>query len=376
MASGLGLSIGTVNTVSAVAEGDSVKSPPGRRRRAGRPPAVTHRTTLTFDSTGMARLGTIPRHGRVVTEFADLTQRGATSARVGNRALTPADLVAVVADCLIAEVRDDPRAAGDDTGITLTHPVGYSDDQIGALRTALDAAGLERVSLVAEPVAAAAWLEAEHGPLMPGLALVYDLGGASLDVTLVRVGAGCPDNPVIGTVRSHDFGGRAFGALVTTQTARGRSSDAGSDDPTRDRASVLRGEHVRGSLELVYRCLRLADMTMADVDRVLVVGGAARPAEVARVLGEELARPVITAPDPERTIATGAAIMARRSASSAAAAEHRRRPATRAWDFSRRKRRRALQAAVAAGVSTVAVAATLMVPGDAVFTALSQFGAW
>lgn len=370
MAFGLGLSIGTVNTVSAVAQQDSVKAPPGRRRRAARPPARTHRTTLAFDSTGTARLGIIPRHGRVVTEFADLTQRGASAARIGNRTLTPADLVAVVADCLIADARDDLH--DDPAGITLTHPVGYSDQQVGELRAALDAAGLQRVTLVAEPVAAAAWLEAEHGPLMPGLALVYDLGGASLDVTLVRVGAGCPDNPVMGTLRSRDFGGRAFGALMTARAVHGRSGGDPGGSPARDLAGELRGEHVRDSLELVYRCLRLADVTMADVDRVLVVGGAARPAEVARVLGDGLARPIVIAADPERTIATGAALMARRAAASAAPAEPV--SAARPWVFSRRGARRGARVAAAAAVSAGAIGLTLAVPGDAVFAALSQLG--
>jgi molecular chaperone HscA len=370
MAFGLGLSIGTVNTVSAVAQDDSVKAPPGRRRRAVRPPARTHRTTLAFDSTGTARLGIIPRHGRVVTEFADLTQRGATAARIGNRRLTPADLVAVVADCLIADARDDLH--DDPAGITLTHPVGYSDEQVTALRTALDVAGLERVALVAEPVAAAAWLEAEHGPLMPGLALVYDLGGASLDVTLVRVGAGCPDNPVMGTLRSRDFGGRAFGASMTAAAGHGRSGGA-SAVPGCSSVQDVAGEHVRDSLELVYRCLRLADVTMADVDRVLVVGGAARPAEVALVLGAELARPIVTAPDPERTVATGAALMARQAAVSAEQAT--RAPGSRPWGFSRRGARRSARLAAAAAVCGGAVALTLAVPGDAVFAALSQLGA-
>lgn len=192
MAVGLGLSIGTVNTVSALAQEGSAKAPPGRRSAAERSPAITRRTTLTFDSTGMARVGMIPRHGRAITEFADLTQRTTLRARVGHRALSSADLVAVVAECLITEARRDRRAV--EAGIALTHPAGYTDDHLAELRAALDAVALGHVALIAEPVAAATWLEATRGPLMPGLALVYDLGGSTLDVTLVRVGAGCPQS--------------------------------------------------------------------------------------------------------------------------------------------------------------------------------------
>ncbi|WP_054813484.1 Hsp70 family protein [Nocardia arizonensis] len=346
MAVGLGLSIGTVNTVSAVAEEDSAKRP-SRRRRDSRAPAMTRRTTLTFDSTGSARLGLIPRHGRAVTEFADLGRRGATCARVRNRALTPADLVALVADCLISEIRCERGLS--DAGIALTHPAGYSEDQVHALRTALDGIGHDGVALIAEPVAAATWLESERGPLGPGLALVYDLGGASLDVTLVRVGAGRPHDPIVGTsLRSEEYGGRAFGAMAARRAAEGADPDA------------LRAGHVRASLEVVYRCLRTADVTMADVGCVLVVGGAARPAEVARVLGAELARPVVIAADPERTVADGAAIMARRRA---AAAEQERRPREP------RLRRRLTRVAAAAGMSAVGVGIAVGVPADAVITA-------
>jgi molecular chaperone HscA len=383
MAVGLGLSIGTVNTVSALVAEGSTKAPPGRRSAAERSPVITRRTTLTFDSTGMARVGMIPRHGRVITEFADLARRASMQARVGRRALTSADLVAVVAECLITEARRDRRAVG--AGVALTHPAGYADELVAELRASLDAVGLGHVALVAEPVAAATWLEAERGPLMPGLALVYDLGGSSLDVTLVRVGAGSPPNPIVGVpLRSGKFGGRALGALVASRTASGVVSASLSAAVTGTTADQLRADHVRDSLELVYRCLRVADVTMADVDYVLVVGGAARPVEVSQVLAGELARPVITSPDPERTIADGAAIMARRAAAAseeAAGGQHgrkhrgaRHRATTRALLLSQRTRRRLTRVAIAAGMSAGGVALALALSADSVIAGLSQLG--
>ncbi len=358
-----------VNSVTALADTASAKSPPGllgHRRHARPAPSVTRRTTLTFDSTGMARVGLMPRHGRAITEFADLGRRGVVTARVGNRTLAPADLVAVVTDCLITEAMSDRRAVGAE--VTLTHPAGYGADELAELRGALDAIGLHHVALVAEPVAAAAWLEAAHGPVMPGLALVYDLGGASLDVALVRVGAGRPHDPIVGVpLRSVEFGGRAFGALVAARG--GGSSAAGALDGSV--ADELRAEHVRASLELVYRCLRRADVTMADVDCVLAVGGAARPTEVSGVLAEELARPVVVAPDPERTIADGAALVARQTAASAeetAAGAHRRGKGLR------RARRKLTRMSSAAAASACGVVLAFTLPADGVVAGSAPFG--
>ncbi|MFG1792324.1 Hsp70 family protein [Nocardia sp. NPDC049149] len=387
MAVGLGLSIGTVNTVSALAEEGSAKAPPGRRW-AQRSRSITRRTTLTFDSTGLARVGMIPRHGRAITEFADLTQRSIMSARVGHRALSPADLVAVVAESLITEALFDHPNHDAGVGIALTYPARYTESHIGDLRAALDAIGLAHVALVAEPVAAATWLESDRGPLMPGLALVYDLGGASLDITLVRVGAGCPNNPIVGEpLRSAEFGGRAFGALVASRAGHGLPAASISGTVIGTTADELRTRHVRASLELVYKCLRIADVTMADVDCVLVVGGAARPVEVAQVLAGELARPVITAPDPERTIADGAAIIGRRAAVAAEASAGKqhgkrrrtgahRRAATRALVLSRRTKRRLTRVALAAGLSVAGVGLALALPADGVIVGLAQLAAF
>ncbi|WP_458689641.1 Hsp70 family protein [Nocardia tengchongensis] len=323
MAFGVGLSIGTVNTVCSTAADRTGKLPPGRRSI----PPATWRTTLTFDSSGTARVGRIPRHGRVITDFADLTQRGAQVARVGHRALSAADLVATVAYSVVAEVLGKPPAevlGHGDTGIAITHPGGYPAARVADLRTALDGVGLTEATLVAEPIAAAAWLAAERGPLTPGLTLVYDLGGAGLDITLLRVGMGAPSNPIVGLpLHSLDYGGRAFGDMVARTLRRTAGSQVVPRGLSDADSGELRGEHVRRSLSLVYQCLRIADVTMADVDRILVVGGAARPPEVAQVLAKELARPVVVSADPERTIADGAAIVARQALLAQEWASHR-----------------------------------------------------
>lgn len=381
MTVGLGVSIGTVNTVCAIDTAESGKNARGRKRgasggsggriRAAGPRSAlpqqhtapgTWRTTLTFDSSGAARVGRIPRHGRAVTDFADLTERGRT-ARVRHRSLSAADLVATVARTVVADVSAHVVATADarnpETAVAVTHPVSYGDDRVLELREALDAIGLSHAALVAEPVAAVAWLSVAHGPLMPGLALVYDLGGSGLTVTLVRIGAGTPAQPVIGEpLRSTAFGGRAFGAKMATQD----NWRAGESSATDSAITALRTAHVRESLDVVYECLGRARVTMADVDCVLVVGGAARPPEVAAVLASALARPVIVAPDPERTIAEGAAVLARRAAESARESEVAEAPERS--EPPRMLRRRLTRVAV-----TIAVAA-----GGALFAATAVVG--
>ncbi|MCC3311736.1 Hsp70 family protein [Nocardia africana] len=381
MTVGLGVSIGTVNTVCAIDTAESGKNARGRRRgaaggsggrtRASGPRSAlsqqrtapgTWRTTLTFDSSGTARVGRIPRHGRAVTDFADLTEPGRT-ARVRHRSLSAADLVATVARTVVADVSAHVVATADtrnpETAVAVTHPVSYDEERVLELREALDAIGLSHAALVAEPVAAAAWLSVAHGPLLPGLALVYDLGGSGLTVTLVRVGAGTPDQPVIGEpLRSTAFGGRAFGAKMAAQD----NWRAGESSVADSAITALRTAHIRESLDVVYECLGRARVTMADVDCVLVVGGAARPPEVAAVLAAALARPVIVAPDPERTIAEGAAIFARRAAESVRESEVAEAPERP--EPPRMLRRRLTRVAV-----TVAVAA-----GGALFAATAVVG--
>lgn len=312
MTTGLGISIGTVNVVSARVDAERP-----------RPAVRIRRTAVGFDSTGTARLGGITRFPTAVNEFADLG-RDPESVFVDGRIWSPANIFASVVAGLLTGVEPE-------VGVVATHPAGYTDKQVMLLRQALDLTGVGRVRLVPEPVAAVQWLEQENGPLDPGFVLVYDLGGNSLDVTIVRTGPDWPDHPMVGKpLRSYDFGGRPLGAMIA-RCAGDRPLGAPAAKPgglsllSIVDTESLRRDQIRDSLELVRAAVRSAGITMSDINRLLLVGGAARPPQVASTLAE-LGLPVTVSADPGQRTAVGAALLAARDAASASGGRPQRAP--------------------------------------------------
>ncbi|MEV0760643.1 Hsp70 family protein [Nocardia sp. NPDC050435] len=279
-----------------------------------RPVVRTRRTAVTFDGVGAAQGSGMPQFSTAISDFADLAH-DPESVVVGGRLFSPANLIAAVVNGLVAGA-DEPIA-----GAVATYPAVYSDKQVALLRQALDLAGARAVMLVPEPVAAAEWLESEHGPVQPGFVLVYDLGGNSLDVAVVRVGPDWENHPIIGKpLRSYEFGGRPLGARIA-RCARGSTSDGLVSSMSMRDVDGLRTAHIRKSFDLVRQCVRGSGRTLSDIDRILVVGGAARPREVARTLAE-LGRPVVVSADPGQVVAAGAAQFAVRVFAPAEGAHH------------------------------------------------------
>lgn len=337
MTVGFGMSIGTVNSVWAATAGDR-----------DRPAVRVRRTAVTVDRSGAVRVGGMPRFAPVVTDFADLTQ-AREPVSLGGRIRSSADLVAAVATSLIDA--SDPEA-----GPVLTYPACYTDRQVAALQYALHRRGAFDVILMPEPVAAVEWLDDEYGATASSSTLVYDLGANSLDVAVVRTEAEWNQRGVLGSaLRSDAFGGRPLGAVLA-RYARTLAPDVPAPVskvvPAED-TRRLRTWHVRNSLGVVRDCLKSARVTIDDIDRVLLVGGAARPVEVAEVLAE-LGPPVIVPPDPAHTVATGAAIASARFATSNSSAG--------------RYARGAAVVSSAAVVSALAMSAATMIGGGPVGT--------
>lgn len=103
------------------------------------------------------------------------------------------------------------------TGAVVTIPAAFNQMQREATLEAAYAAGLDRVALLQEPVAAAMAAMAKS-EIRPGLFLVYDIGGGTFDVALVQA----IDGSV--TVLAHEginmLGGRDFDRLIIDDVVR------------------------------------------------------------------------------------------------------------------------------------------------------------
>ncbi|MCM6775550.1 Hsp70 family protein [Nocardia sp. CDC159] len=215
--------------------------------------------------------------GAATTASASITAGGRIS--VSSRRLTSPD-AAVVRE-LLASIPSQVHVTVADRGEQWVEPI-------------------DRVHSLPEPLAALEWLRHEHGPLPPGLVLVYDLGATSLDVAVVRVDA--DESAIEGTpVRSLDFGGLPLGAVIAETGCSPSDYDS------------LRAAHIRESFAVIRDALRAAAADLAEIDRILLVGGASRAPEVTRTIAE-LGRPAVTPADPAHCVAIGAALHAARFA--------------------------------------------------------------
>ncbi|MFE5705560.1 hypothetical protein [Rhodococcus koreensis] len=264
MTRGLGLRIGAVHAVAATAADEHATGS-----------VLTRRSTLTFGPDSTVRLGDPPDGAAALSDFAH--RIGDVLVAGDGLRYSGQDLVATAAHCLIAETD-----VADDTPVVLAHPAVYSAHGVRGLRAALDRAGLARVGLVPEPVAALAWFEAEHGSHADGFTLVCDLGDGGLDLTIVSGGTDSGPDPIIGRpLRSTEFGSR-----------RG--------EPARDEST--------STLELVAGALAAAGLHASDLDLVLLTGAEMPPGLSERL--ERLGVPVICAPHPGSASARGAALLA------------------------------------------------------------------
>lgn len=234
--------------------------------------------------------------------------------------------------------------------LVLTHPADWGTVRTGVLRQA--AAGLAReIALVPEPVAAAVFHSAGHGMPNDGALAVLDLGGGTIDASVVRKRGGTFQ--VLATRGDPHFGGADIdqfllehigGLLGGTDTAGWRKLVSGRDMADRRRRRVLRQDvrgaketlsrhtytdvplpppfpdaHVtRGDLEglimeplsrsvrLVATTLRAGDVRHAQLAGVFLVGGSSRIPLVARLMHERTGIVPTTLDQPETVVARGA----------------------------------------------------------------------
>jgi molecular chaperone HscA len=261
----------------------------------------------------------------------------------GHRAVTPLEVSAEILRVLKA--RAELALGAPLEGAVITVPAYFDDGQRQATRDAGRLAGLEVLRLLNEPTAAALAYGLDKGA--EGTFAVFDLGGGTFDVSILKLEAGVFevkatggdsalggddfDRAIAGELLSRaglpaDAGGDrqlARRVLDAARAAKERLTDAGETPvalaaPGGSRALALSRADmealVRPVLERcaapVRRALKDAGVEASGLSGVILVGGATRMPLVRRFVADLFGREPLADIDPDQVVAMGAAVQA------------------------------------------------------------------
>lgn len=344
----LGIDLGTTNSLVAIAREGKVRLLPDADGVALLP-SIVH-----YHQSGAISVGEAPDDaGTTVSSVKRLLGRGLADidyhpswelreAAEGGMPLiktTQGELspVQVSAEILKALAERGRQAIGEEfAGAVITVPAYFDEAQRQATRDAATLAGLKVLRLLSEPTAAAVAYGLDRK--LEGTVVIYDLGGGTFDVSVMRLQRGVFE--VLATGGNTALGGDDFDRAIANWILQQSGTSAGPDymqllrlarrckhqlseahsvalswgdwQGELDQATLysLVDPLIDKTLLACRRALRDADLDPAAVSDVVLVGGATRAPRVREKVSALFGRELLCSLDPDAVVAMGAALQA------------------------------------------------------------------
>lgn len=367
----VGIDLGTTNSLVATLRNAVPECLPDEEGRAMLPSAVRyaeddvevgHQALAHRGDDALNTITSVKRFmGRSVSDLRDESKaryqfttpsgdgKGQLKITTRRGSVSPIEVSAEILRAL--KVRAEESLGGELYGAVITVPAYFDDAQRQATKDAAQLAGLNVLRLLNEPTAAAVayGIDKRAEGLdqdAEGSYLIYDLGGGTFDVSILRLTRGVFE--VLATAGDTHLGGddfdealakhafdtwqltralspagqanllaaaRAAKEALTDQTSATIKVNWGcgfdsSVDVSRETFHELTRSLVERTMSAVKKTLRDAKLKADQIDGVVLVGGATRMPHVRAALEAHFGKPPLATMNPDEVVALGAAIQA------------------------------------------------------------------